>query len=44
VLLDGESGIVAGDARVMAARLLKMTQVAAVCAVLEKLTGIERKG
>ena len=41
MLLDGESGIVAGDARVMAARLLKMTQVP--CIELCYLTEAQRK-
>jgi hypothetical protein len=41
VLLDGESGIVAGHARVMAAQLLKMVQVP--CIELGYLTEAQRK-
>ena len=41
VLLDGESGIVAGHARIMAARLLKMAQVP--CIELRYLTEAQRK-
>jgi ParB-like chromosome segregation protein Spo0J len=41
VLLDGESGIVAGHARVIAARLLKMAQVP--CIELCYLTEAQRK-
>lgn len=41
VLLDGQSGIVAGHARVLAAQLLKMTQVP--CIELGYLTEAQRK-